>query len=220
MRKFIRDLIAVFMLISVLLPTFFPTQTVNAAWRNYNRTEAVQYAKKWSNVSPYKNGYNPSWGNFSSMGGDCTNFVSQVLFAGGIPEDKSGSYQWYWDNMKPPSDGSGRSPSRSSSWAGVNELYTYIKYNTQLNGPNGPRGDVYAKRENMELGDIVQMDFNKNGSWDHSAVVTEAYWSGVLWWRKYVVKVTYHQTDTLNRNLDDITNTNFRYIKIWGSDVK
>ena len=44
---------------------------------NYNAANAVAYAKQWWN------GYNPAYNNYNGSGGDCANFVSQCLIAGG-----------------------------------------------------------------------------------------------------------------------------------------
>lgn len=44
--------------------------------RLYDRNSALTYAKKWALVR------NPKYYNFDSVGGDCTSFVSQCLFAG------------------------------------------------------------------------------------------------------------------------------------------
>ena len=41
--------------------------------KEYNREHALQYAKKWALSR------NPLCYNFSGIGGDCTNFVSQCL---------------------------------------------------------------------------------------------------------------------------------------------
>lgn len=43
----------------------------------YSPTDAVTYAQTY-----YKN-YNPNYPDWSSLGGDCANFVSQCLYAGG-----------------------------------------------------------------------------------------------------------------------------------------
>ena len=201
-------------LVVIMLFLSYGQSTVYAeSWKPYDRQAAVAYAQKWAKS------YNPVWGNYSTAnsggGGDCTNFVSQVLYAGGIPEDKSGSAQWYWDNGKPPSVSS----SRSASWTGVNELYNYIKTNTSGNGWRGPQGNVYASRKDMKIGDIIQIDFGKNGTWDHSVVVTKTWTTGFLWWKKYNILVSYHTTNTLDKNLDNITNANFRYISIKGSRI-
>ena len=211
MKKTVHLLVLVAVLSSPFLSTIGQNTVHAESWKPYDRNWAVAYARKWYN------GRNPVWGNYSQSnsggGGDCTNFVSQVLNAGGIPEDKAGSAQWYWDNDKPPSV----SASRSASWTGVNELYTYIKTNTSGNGWNGPQGNVYATRTDMQIGDVIQIDFDKNGSWNHSVVVTKAGWTGILWWRKYQIWVTYHDTNTLDKDLDTISNANFRYITIKGS---
>jgi hypothetical protein len=100
--------------------------------RAYNRTAAKAYIDKWW----YRR--NPAWGTFDDLGGDCTNWMSQIINAGGVPEDKTGGYQWYWDNMQAPRS----SPpyTRSASWAGVNELWNYIQGNSSNNGPNGQQG--------------------------------------------------------------------------------
>lgn len=47
----------------------------------YSPTLAITYAKKYAYT------YNPSYPNYSSLveGGDCANFISQCLHAGGIP---------------------------------------------------------------------------------------------------------------------------------------
>ena len=43
----------------------------------YNPSAAVEYARK------YCQHYNPAYGNYANSGGDCANFVSQCLIAGG-----------------------------------------------------------------------------------------------------------------------------------------
>ncbi len=44
--------------------------------REYQREKAVEYAKKWA----YRR--NPEYYNYDAVGGDCTNFVSQCIYAG------------------------------------------------------------------------------------------------------------------------------------------
>ena len=45
---------------------------------SYNPSAAVEYAKK------YCSNYNPQYTSYRIMGGDCANFVSQCLIAGGM----------------------------------------------------------------------------------------------------------------------------------------
>ena len=44
----------------------------------YDRRAAVEYAHKWAF------GRNPEFYDFSEIGGDCTNFASQCLYAGAV----------------------------------------------------------------------------------------------------------------------------------------
>ena len=54
---------------------------------SYNAGAAVSYAQKWA----YKR--NPKYHDYSGEGGDCANFVSQCLIAGGLGISScSGSY--------------------------------------------------------------------------------------------------------------------------------
>ena len=52
---------------------------------SYNASAAVDYARQ------YWNNYNPAYTNYNSVGGDCANFVSQCLYAGGLEQDD----RWY-----------------------------------------------------------------------------------------------------------------------------
>ena len=42
----------------------------------YNREKAIVYAQKWAYAR------NPNYYNFDHVGGDCTSFISQCLYAG------------------------------------------------------------------------------------------------------------------------------------------
>lgn len=62
----------------------------------YNRTAAVSYADTWAHG---RNGNYPNYGNPNdSPCNDCTNYVSQVLEAGGMPQIAHVSYNndYYW----------------------------------------------------------------------------------------------------------------------------
>ena len=74
------------------------TSNTNTA---YNGTKAAAYAKQ------YANGYNPAYPVF---GADCTNFVSQCVYDGGMPMLVGGTdAHWYIYNVN----------ERSPSWAGA-----------------------------------------------------------------------------------------------------
>ena len=56
----------------------------------YNRRAAVSYAHKWA----YSR--NPAFYDFSEIGGDCTNFASQCLYAGTGIMNFTPEYGWYY----------------------------------------------------------------------------------------------------------------------------
>lgn len=60
--------------------------------RSYDRTSAINYAQKWALSR------NPKYYNFDSVGGDCTSFVSQCLFAGSKKMNYSHVNGWYYNN--------------------------------------------------------------------------------------------------------------------------
>ena len=43
--------------------------------KRYDRQKVIEYAKKWSYLR------NPKYYNFDSVGGDCTSFASQCIYA-------------------------------------------------------------------------------------------------------------------------------------------
>jgi hypothetical protein len=54
----------------------FTNESTRNSW--YNRVLALDYMEKYAEKS------NTQYADFTSLGGDCTNFVSQVLMAGGM----------------------------------------------------------------------------------------------------------------------------------------
>lgn len=128
------------------------------ARNNYNKNDP-----KSSNSSvPYY--------DFSELNNawDCTNFASHAILAGGATmNDKgkkgiTGTDQWYFRS----------SANRSSSWAGVNQLYDFLTRKNPGNSNKGPYGTLKALTyANAYTGDIVQ---GHNGDiWRHTTVVTK-----------------------------------------------
>lgn len=85
----------------------------------YDREVAAAYAAR------YALNCNPSFGNWTKSGGDCANFVSQCLYAGGMPMKRIGPRQWYYDT---PNAGYTEA---SSSWKGAQSLRMFLKYNKE-----------------------------------------------------------------------------------------
>jgi putative amidase-like protein len=118
----------------------------------YDRRGAVQYAKKFAMK------YNPNWPSHAGTaggGGDCTNFVSQALLAGGWPmEDRSAERQGWYSYSN--------DPGTSRSWAGANPFAVFLKTSRR-----GRR----CRRDELELGDVVQLALN--GHVHHTVMVTK-----------------------------------------------
>lgn len=118
----------------------------------YDREKAVEYAHRWAF------GRNPRYFDYDKFGGDCTNFASQVIYAGCGEMNYTSTYGWYYID----------SYNRSPSWTGVKYLYNFLINN---NGP-GPVGEEADIKEIMP-GDIVQLSFNKEKGYSHSPIVIE-----------------------------------------------
>lgn len=188
--------------------------------RTYNRAAAKAYIDRWWSSR------NSVWGNFDNFGGDCTNWISQIINAGGVPEDKAGSYQWYWDNMNAPRT----SPpyTRSASWTGVDELWSYIQGNTANNGPNGPQGQSWTGSSGLTqvtTGDFIQLK-DSSGKWFHTYGVYDGNWVNLKpWWCpwcaddwRYKVRITSHYMNRYHDDLDSAASgyPTRRYVHITG----
>jgi hypothetical protein len=106
---------------------------------DYDREKAVAYASKWALSK------NPAYFYFDGLGGDCTNFVSQSLLAGGAVMNFAKDTGWYYRSVK----------DRSAAWSGVEYFYRFLIGNKKT----GP----YAKElplERAEPGDVIQLNFD------------------------------------------------------------
>lgn len=116
---------------------------------DYDRNAVFEYAKQWA----FKR--NPKYYNFNSLGGDCTNFASQCIFAGSKVMNYTPVFGWYYTSLN----------DRTPSWTGVEYLYNFLV----SNDGEGP----FAKEEDLdklEIGDIVQLG-RATGDYYHSPIV-------------------------------------------------
>lgn len=117
----------------------------------YNRELAIDYAHRWS----YDR--NPNYLDFSELGGDCTNFISQCIYAGSNIMNYTPIYGWYYIN----------SYNRSAAWSGVPFLYKFLITNKGL----GPFGQSVSM-EKISPADIIQLA-DENGIFYHSLFIVE-----------------------------------------------
>lgn len=117
----------------------------------YNATAAIAYAKRWSLLR------NPMYLDFTQLGGDCTNFISQCLYAGSHIMNYTPITGWYYRNAN----------DRSASWTGVNFLHKFLTTN-KGSGPFGRDVTLYE----IVPGDVIQFGNDING-YHHSLLVLE-----------------------------------------------
>ncbi|MEN1968585.1 amidase domain-containing protein [Lentibacillus sp. N15] len=114
----------------------------------YDRLAAVKYAERWWND------YNPAYQRFRV---DCTNYISQCLYAGGAPmrgAPNRGTGWWYQNN------------NWSYSWSVAHSFRWYLSGSTK-----GLTGKEVGTAEELIPGDVICYDFEGDGRWDHSTIV-------------------------------------------------
>ena len=117
--------------------------------KEYNRQNAVAYARK------YAFSQNSLFANFAGIGGNCTNFVSQCIYAGGCVMNYKPTFGWYFISLD----------DRSPSWTGVEYFYNFIIENTDV----GPFGRVSTADE-VEIGDVIQLGRDGEGFY-HTLII-------------------------------------------------
>jgi len=118
--------------------------------KQYDRNSAILYAKKWANSR------NPKYYNFDTLGGDCTNFVSQCLYAGCGIMNYANYNGWYYNHIN----------DRAPSWTGVEFLYEFLTENKGA-GPFGYRVNNFE----TQVGDVITL-FNSLEDAFHTVIIT------------------------------------------------
>ena len=134
----------------------------------YDRAAVVRYAYR------YVGDPNPQFANMDMQGagGDCTNFTSQCLLAGGRPMDyrRTGyDTEWWYRRIGSDPLDAAHNDWWSCTWSLPSLLVLYL----QLNGGRGlDLLDRPSRARQLRVGDVVFYDWNGDGLFDHSAVVT------------------------------------------------
>ena len=165
-------------------------QIVEAAATNaYNRSVAVSYANNWVSTNGGKKRNTALYPDF--VENDCTNFTSQVAFAGGIPRSGDGTCrneatttEWYVKKL-PALCGwpwqSYRDWAWSTSWSTVGDFRIYMRdrANAYVEAYGANDNAVSLLISRVQPGDFVQFDVNSCGisgcSWvpTHAVAVVE-----------------------------------------------
>ncbi|MBR4545724.1 MAG: amidase domain-containing protein [Oscillibacter sp.] len=148
---------------------------------DYDVSKAVAYAEQYWGGKPgetYKEGgtqsgedyYNKAYASFNPYGGDCANFTSQCIYAGGMPQVVTKAYGndgWYYKT----------STNRSATWTGATNLrqwmadnrghlvnlVTYDKDTQKSSTANNAKNNVFA-------GSPVFYSTKADGSFQHAVL--------------------------------------------------
>ena len=147
----------------------------------YDRELAYLYAKRWA-LS-----FNPNYYNFSGLGGDCTNFVSQCIHAGGVAMNFD-RYGWFYLSLT----------SRAPAWSGVNEFWNFGTSNTGVGLKL-----TECELSDLDVGDIIQL---YNGQkYYHNLFVTSV---------DNGIRVSAHDNPVFNTLLDRYNYVSLRCAKV------
>lgn len=152
----------------------------------YEREKAVAYAHKWAF------GRNPAYYDFENIGGDCTNFASQCIRAGGGAMNFTPTFGWYYINAY----------RRAPAWTGVVYLWNFL---TRKERSVGPFGTPCGLSE-LRPGDIAQLSFDGE-TYGHCPVVVAT---------RPEILVAAHTEDADNRPLSSYPYRKIRCLHIEG----
>ena len=157
----------------------------------YDRRAAVLYAHRWAY------GRNPAFYDYEHLGGDCTNFASQCIYAGSGVMNFTPTFGWYYidANQKAP------------AWTGVPYLYNFLTREEQTAGPAARPCEL----ADLHPGDLIQLSFNGT-DFRHSPVVVSVGHPVA----PENVLIAAHSYDADNRPLSTYDYQGIRFLAIFG----
>ena len=173
-----------------------------AATTSYSGSSAATYART------YALSYNTNYPSYALSGGDCTNFVSQCLYAGGIPMNGSnsstGTYnsttKWYCICTVSEYHGNyeHREYAVTTSWIRVSDFNTYM---TTVASSKTTKTSISTLYYGCSVGDVVQLANKTTGTPYHTIIISKrdsstAYFCGHSYNRKDASIYTYLDDST------------------------
>ncbi|MHA1339497.1 MAG: glycosyl hydrolase family 18 protein [Promethearchaeota archaeon] len=147
----------------------------------YLRQAAYGYAKKWYS------GRNPHYKDYSSSGGDCANFVSQCLIAGGLSLYKgtNGSgYGVYPDVDRPSLESNGSIP-----FCDYLNLHLRNYQNTSVSYVENTNASIPSE---IDIGDVIIFGDKTGDKYKHAMII--------VWKNTTDVGLAGHSSDVWNRS--------------------
>lgn len=161
----------------------------------YDRGRAVEYAKQWALSR------NPLFLDFTGQGGNCTNFVSQCVFAGCGVMNYTPTFGWYYRSAS----------DRAPAWTGVEEFYKFLTGAPDFisqNGGVGPYAIDAREARQIELGDVIQLA-DESGDFYHTLIISGFTENDIL--------VCAQSDDALDRPLSTYNFASLRILHIVGA---
>lgn len=181
---------------------------IKAFGSSYSVTKAQAYARKWYN------GRNRNYNDYSGAGGDCTNYVSQILYSGGKKEEQdrkraeplkvnNTTYYWYsFINSLETGKIFRYGRAVSSSWIRVSDFGAYWARSQKVKTYTNTKDVI----KNAKPGDVIQFMKNGRSTYFHTMFVYGKS-NGTL-------QLSGHSTDYLKRNIKNISGIKkYRLIK-------
>lgn len=158
----------------------------------YRRQDAVDYAHQWAY------GRNPAFYDYEKIGGDCTNFASQCVYAGSGVMNFTPTFGWYYRTAN----------DKAPAWTGV-EYFRNFLVRSQISP--GPIAQESLGLSFAEPGDVIQLSFDGE-TFQHSPVVVQTDQTG----DPAGILLAAHSYDADNRPLDTYDYQAFRLLHILG----
>ncbi len=140
---------------------------------NYDRNKAKAYIDK------YWNTYNPSYPSFHGGGGDCANFVSQILYAGGMkwqnennPQNYIKAEAWYCKPGATNKDGDKRISFTWKIAASFKNHWMSRAAKHMMMSSKEVKESINEIALQIKIGDVVQYCYADGKPW-HTLAVTD-----------------------------------------------
>lgn len=180
----------------------------------YDRDKAIEYAIKWHDGtnSPKYERFDTAWSFITSLGrmrGDCANFVSQCLVAGGLTMNSS----WhYYMEEKIWMSGSGNhyatynERDMTSAWASAQGQYQFFS-SDWAGYKNGEVLQIWSKEgmeyniknNNIQKGDLMFFAHKDSGEVYHSTIISKVTKNEI----KYAAHTSERDYEPLSKHLKD-----------------
>ena len=163
----------------------------------YDRARAVEYARRWALSR------NPLFTDYTGIGGDCTNFVSQAIYAGTCVQNYTRDLGWYYISPE----------NRAPAWTSVEYFYDFMTGAPEFTAENGGTGPFGFEitLDRVRPGDVIQLA-DEASDFYHTLIVSKIEGGEIY--------VCAHSDDALDRPLSSYNNASERAIMIAGARTK